>query len=267
MSHLIVPLLALAMFGGDAAGPEIVNPHRTYGYLGAPRPKTGLLPGDTAYFSFEIKNLKADANGRVAYSTAVVIHDAAGKVIYAQKPHKSIAQRFFGGTTVPAAARIEVPAAIKPGPVSWQVTVTDRTTEKSTVLKGAGEILPPDFGLVQVGTFADAEDHVPTPPVGVVGGHLYLSFGVVGFARGGKDKQPDVKVSLRILDDKNQPTIANPLTGRVNQDVGPDVRFVPLQFALSLDRAGRYTLELSAQDVLSGKTSTVSFPVRILALD
>jgi hypothetical protein len=37
-----------------------------------------------------------------------------------------------------------------------------------------------------------------------------------------------------------------------------------MTFGLTLDRAGRYTIELTAHDQISGKTSTVNFPVRIL---
>ena len=268
MLHSFAPVFVLALLGGQPAAPEIANPHATFGFLGAPRPRArAMLPGEVAHFSFGIKNLKPDASGKVAYSIAIVIHDAQGKVLFEQKPYKAIAQRFFGGDMAAAAARIEVPLDSKPGPVDWKITVIDRTTDKSTELQGKGKILPADFGLVQVGTFADPEDRVPTPPIGVVGGNLYLSFGVTGFARNGKDKQPDIKVNLRILDDKGQPTLAKPLTGRVTQDIAPGVRVVPLQFALSLDRVGQYTLELSAEDALSGKTASVSFPVRILSAE
>jgi hypothetical protein len=261
MSHLLAPVF-LALISGQADGPQIVNAHGTYGHLGAPRPKAGILPGDVAHVSFDIKGLAADKNGKVAYSIAIVITDGAGKVIFEQKPYNAQAQHFFGGDTIPAAARIAIPGDQKPGPVYWKVTVMDRTTKRSSELKGEGKILPPDFGLVRIGTFADGEDRVPMPPIGVVGGQMYLGFGVIGFARG-KDKQPDVQVSLRIVDDKGKATIAQPLSGRV-QDVPVDQMIVPLSFALNLDHAGRYTLELTATDQLSGKTATVSLPVRIL---
>jgi hypothetical protein len=261
MSQLLVPVF-LALIGGQADGLQIVNPHGTYGHLGAPRPKAGILPGDVAHVSFDIKGLTADKNGKVAYSIAIIITDGAGKVIFEQKPYNAQAQHFFGGDTIPAAARIAIPIDQKPGPVYWKITVTDRTAKRSSELKGEGKILPADFGLVRIGTFADGEDRVPMPPVGVVGGQMYLGFGVIGFARG-KDKQPDVQVSLRIVDDKGKATIAQPLSGRV-QDVPADQMVVPLSFPLSLDHAGRFTLEVTATDQLSGKTATVSLPVRIL---
>ena len=134
-------------------------------------------------------------------------------------------------------------------------------------LDGVGKILPADFGLVQVGTFADAEARVPVPPVGVMGGTLYVNFGTIGFQRASKTKQPDIEVSLRVLDAKNQPTFAKPLTGHVSADVPDDVRIVPMQFGLTMNRVGNFTIELTARDVVAGKTSVVTLPVRILALE
>jgi hypothetical protein len=262
MSQTFVAVFAVAFLGGQAAGPEIVNPRATYGHLGAPRPKTGILPGDVAYFSFEIKGLKADAKGRVAYSIAIVVTDDKGKVFFEQKPYNSVAQSFFGGHSLPASARVNVPLSTPASTMHWKVTVVDRSTGKSTVLKGEGKVLPADFGLVQVGTFADAETKVAISPVGVVGSQLTVGFGVVGFGRG-KENQPDIKVALSIRDEKGQLT-RTPLTGDVRQDIAADVRDVPMTFGLTLDRAGRFTIELTAEDKISGKTSTVSFPVRIL---
>ena len=269
MTHAFAPLVALTLLaGGDPAAPEIVNPRPTFGYLGAPRPKgAGILPGDVGHVSFEIKNLKRDSNGRHAYSIAIVITDEKGHVIFEQKPYNSVAQTYFGGTTLPAAVRIEVPLDAKPGAVHWKCTVTDRNTNKSNEITGTGKILPADFGLVQVGTFADAESRFPVAAVGVVGGQIHVGFGVTGFGRGGKEKQPNIKVSLSIRDSKGKLTTAKPLTGEVNKDIDPEVRVIPLHFGLTLDQAGQFTLELTAQDQTSGKTSTVQIPVRILGIE
>ena len=268
MMHAFVPLAAFAILAGDPTAPDIVNVRPTYGYLGAACPKgAGLLPGDVAHVSFEIKNLKRDGSGRYAYSIAIVITDDKGHVIFEQKPYNSVAQTYFGGTTLPAAVRIEVPQDTKPGAVHWKCTVIDRTTNKSKEITGTGKILPADFGLVQVGTFADAESRFPVAAVGVVGGQIHVGFGVTGFGRGGKEKQPNIKVSLSIRDSKGQLTTAKPLTGEVNKDIDPEVRVIPLHFGLTLDQAGQFTLELTAQDQTSGKTSTVQIPVRILGIE
>lgn len=256
--------LSLLLPAAQDSGPEIVDVKSTYGYLGAPRPKGGMMPGDVAHVSFGIKNLKADAAGKVSYSIGIVIKNDEGKVIYEQRPFNAVAQNLFGGDTLPAAARIEVPLDIKPGAAHWEVTVEDRAAGKKTKLSGQGKVLAPDFAIVRLGAFADVENKAPISPDGVVGSHRHIAFALAGFARG--KKQPDVEVELRILDDKGQPTLAQPLKASL-KDAPEDWQFLPMEFAMTYTRPGRFTVELIARDRLAGKTSQVSFPIRVLAAE
>jgi hypothetical protein len=259
-------LLCLSAAQGDAL--EIANHRRTYGHLGALKPKeAGALPGDTAYFTFEIKNLKLDAFGKASYSIAIEIRDEAGKIFYQQRPYNSVAQNFLGGNSLPCSAHIEIPLDTKPGPVEWKVTVVDRTTKKSVSVAGKGKILPADFGIVQVGLFADAEMRVPMSAVAVVGDSAYVKFAAVGFARDKDKKQPNVEVSMRVLDDKGQPTMAKPIVGKIDSNVDPKEQFLPVQFGLTMNRAGRFTIELTAEDKISGKRSQIRYGMRVLPLE
>jgi len=258
--------LALLILGG-APGLEIVEPRATYGHLGAVRPKEGILPGDIAYFTFQIKGLKFDDAGLAKYSVAIEVKDEKGNLFYEQKPFNSIAQNLFGGDSLPVSAHVVIPAETPPGNLSWKVTVTDRVANKSVEQKGAGKVLPAALGLVRVGTFADPEDRVPTPPVGVVGSTIYLSFAAVGFGRDKKSGTPDLHVEMRILDEKKQPTMAKPLTGRVNEDIGATTRIVPLQFPLTLNRPGAFTVELSLRCAHSNETARITLPVRVLPME
>ncbi len=72
-------------------------------------------------------------------------------------------------------------------------------------------------------------------------------------------------MSLRVLDDKGQPTFAKPSSGIVNKDVPADAKYLPMQFGVTLNRPGHFTVELSATCVLCGATSRVTFPVRVAA--
>jgi hypothetical protein len=264
MLHLT--LLALLIPGGADVGPEITDLHSTYGHLGAVRPKgEGMIPGDIGSFTFAIKNLKFDKNGKAQYSVAIDVRDAKGKLLYEQKPFNSVAQSLFGGNSLPCSAQIAVPLDAMAGPVSWKVTVVDRSTMKSTEAKGQGNILAPKFGIVRVGTFADAEGKTAVAPVGVVGGTLYVDFAAAHFARDAM-KKPDVKVEMRILDDKGQPTTAEPISGRIRDDIPDDARLVPLQFGLTLNRAGDFTVELSARCNLCGAEEKIRLPIRVLPL-
>jgi hypothetical protein len=246
---------------------ELVNPRTTYGYFGAPRPKEGMLPGDAAHFTFEIKNLKLDDAGKASYSIAIEIRDADGKLFFEQKPYNSVARNFFGGATLPCSAQIDLPHDAKPGVVDWKVTVKDRTTNKSAVLEGKGKILPPDFGIIRVGLFADADTRASMSAVGVVGDSAYLQFSATGFARDKDKKQPNVHVSMRILDEQGKPTMAKPVTGKIDADVAPEAHHVPMLCGITLNRAGRFTVEVTAEDRITGKTSRIAYGLRVLPLE
>ena len=265
MFKLLLVSLSLA---GQTPALEIVDPRPTLGHLGATRPKgAGLLPGDVADFSFGIKNLKFDENGLAKYSVAIEVRDAKGQIFFEQKPFNSIAQNVFGGDTIPTSASVNIPLKQGPTDLTWKVTVKDRLADKTVELKGEGKVLPADFGLVQVGTFADAESKVAVAPAGVVGGTLYLNFAAVGFKRD-KDKKPDIVIDLKIIDDKTKkPTLAKTMTAKIHNDIPEDIALIPLHFGLTLNRAGSYTIEVSARCALSNETANFSLPVRILPLD
>jgi hypothetical protein len=268
MTFTLLPCLALCLASGPDAKLEITTPRPTYGYLGAPRPTGadgGALPGDTVYFQFEIKNLKLDEAGKAMYSIAIEIRDEQDKLIFEQKPYNSVAQNFLGGNRLPCAAHVHIPLDAKPGAVSWKITIKDRAAGTTASVSGKGKVLPADFGIVNVGLFADPEARVPTSAMGVIGDSFYLQFSLVGFGRD-KDKNPDVRVSMRILDANGKPTMAKPLEGKVNSGVGANVEYIPLQFGMTLNRAGRFTIELTATDGVSNKKSTVRYQIRVLDL-
>lgn len=267
MSVFVSCLVLLAVAGPDEKL-ELSNPRATYGHLGATRPKgAGVLPGDTNHFTFEIKNLKLDGDGKASYSIAIEIRDAAGKIFYEQKPYNAVAQNYLGGNALPCAAHIQIPLDAKPGAVDWKVTIKDRHSKQSVVATGTGKILAADFGLVQVGLFADIDGRAPISAVAVVGDSAYLQFSTVSFARDKDTKQPNVQVSLRILDEKGQPTMAKPLTGKINAGVAADEAFLTSQFGLTFNRAGRFTIELNAEDRVSGKSAQIRYGIRVLPLD
>jgi len=258
----------LGVGAGDSGKLEITNPRSTFGHLGAVRPKgKGILPGDVAHFSFDINNLKHDAKGQVSYSVAIEVRDGNGDLFYKQAPANAVAQNFFGGTALPCSAHLEIPLGAKPGMYSWTVTIEDRLAKQSATLKGEGAVLAPDFGLVRIGTYADAEGKVPVPAVGVVGSTLYVNFAAINFARTKKDKQPDLAVEMKILDENGKATFASPITGHVKSDIPENLKIIPLHYGVTLNRPGRFTVQLSARCELCDKNVTVSIPIRILPLE
>jgi hypothetical protein len=259
---------AMTLAQGEGGKLEIANVRPTYGHLGAVRPKAaGVLPGDVIDVTFDINNLKHDPTGKAQYSVAIEIRDQDGELVYQQQPQNQIAQNFFGGNSMPSSAQIQIPIDAKPGIRTWKVTVHDRLADKTAVLEGKGNVLKPDFGIIRVGTYADPQSRVPQAPVGVVGDTCYVSFAAVGFGRDKNTQQPDLKVKMRILDENGKATTPQPLAAHINKDIPASLGMIPLQFAVAMNRAGRYTVELTARCELCDKTVTVTFPVRILPME
>jgi hypothetical protein len=262
MSVLAVTLVGLAT--GQGGSVSIANQRLTYGHLGPQRPTNKYLPGDMIDLLFEAKGITFDAKGKATYTTALAILDPKGEDLLKQAPKSSSTQNYLGGNSVPCAAHFGIPLNSQPGTYTLRVTITDSANKQPATVEQKIEVLPMDFGLVHVGTSANREATISWSPVGVVGDSIYLNFAAIGFKRDGK-KQPNIKVTMRVLDDKGKPTGGAEMTGEANNGVPPDVELLPMQFGVTLNREGRFTLELTATDVLSGKKSTVNFPVRVLA--
>jgi hypothetical protein len=250
----------LAWTPGQADKLALTHARNTYGILGAVRPDNKLLPGDSLVFSYDIEGVKADATGKVLYSVAMEVTDSAGKAIFTQTPKDLEAYLSLGGNSLPAYASARVGMDQPAGKYNVKVTVTDRSTKASQSISAAYEVLEKGFGIVNLKTSADPEGNVAMP-FPAEGQSLWINFAAVGF---GRDKdQPNLNVTMRVLDENGKPTLEKPFTGEVNKDVPKNAHAVPMQFMLDLNRAGKFTVELKATDKVSGKTSTVSFPLTV----
>jgi hypothetical protein len=259
--------IALMLLSINASQPGqllIANDRLTYGHLGPARESAKYLPGDTIHLVFEVQNITFDADGTASYAMALEVLDPKGLPLLKQQPRNATTKNYLGGTMVAGAAHLQIPLESPPGIYTFRVNVVDNATKKSVAKEHKIEVLPKAFGLIQVVTSADREAAIAWSPVGVVGDSIYLNFSAVGFGRDTKTKQPHIKVVMRVLDDKGQATKAAAPTGEVNGDLPDNVAVVPMQFGLTLNRSGRFTLELDATDVLTGKSSKVAFPIRVL---
>jgi hypothetical protein len=244
---------------------EVSNARGTYGYLGAKRPPTGILPGDMLFFAFELKGLKVDAKGKASYSLLTEVINDKDEVIFKEGPRNAVAQSILGGDSLPCAAHLEVPTTTPPGAYTLRVTITDRTTDKKAVFEKKGKVLNPGFGLVRVGLSADPAGHVPSPPVGVVGQTVYLNFSVIGFKAGKESKQPKLHANLRILDDKGKSTLADPIEGDITE-AAEGSKLVPIHYGMTLSRTGEFQIELTVTDKLANKSAKVTFPLKVVAV-
>ncbi|TMQ35086.1 MAG: hypothetical protein E6K70_04190 [Planctomycetota bacterium] len=263
--------LTLAMVLNAATAKDssltIANDRLTYGYLGAARKDEEFLPGDTCFLAFDVQGMTFDAAGKAAYSLSMEVQNEKGETRFKQVPNKLQAQNYLGGTMLHSVAHLQIPMEAKPGTYTLRLTIEDRASKATKTLERKGKVLPADFGIVQVGTTADAEGITAVPPLGTVGQSLFVNFSVVGFERDKARKQPDVEVSMRLLDEQGNPTTTKPLTGSARSGIPDDYKLLPMQFGLTLNRTGKFTVEVSANDKLSNKTAKVSFPIKVTTLD
>jgi hypothetical protein len=258
------PTLVLAAAVGATPGElTLGNARLTHGVLGPVRSAARVLPGDSLYVCFDIQGIKVDDAGKVQYSTGIEVLDAAGKSILKQDPRDLEAVASLGGDRVPAFATVNVGLAQPPGKYTLKVTVTDRAGGGKATLPREFEVLPKDFGLVQLATTSDAEGLLPVPAPGT-GQGLWLHFGAVGFTRDKSSKQPKVKISLRVLDADDNPTLAQPAAATISTDVPADAAVLPLRMTLLLNRPGKFKVAVTAQDLISGKQDTLTFPLTVV---
>jgi hypothetical protein len=210
--------------------------------------------------TFDVEGITADENGKVLYSVATEVADAKGKVIFQQPPRNLETVNSLGGGRLPAYALVEIGLEQSAGDYILKVTVTDRASKKSQMLTQKFQVLPRGFGIVDLATTADAEGAVPANLLGA-GQSLWINYAVVGFGRDTAKKQPNATMTLRVLDEKGKPTLAKPFAGVVDKDVPANATALPVQFLLSLNRPGKFTVEVTATCKHTGKTATQSFPI------
>jgi hypothetical protein len=257
----LVTALTLAL--GQAGQLSLTDVRLTHGVLGPVRADAKVLPGDSLIVAFDLDGVATDSDGKVQYSTALEVTDARGKSVFKTPAREQSVLNALGGNRVPAFARVDIGLEQPAGEYTLKVTATDRTRNASQTLTQPFTVLPKGFGLVGLTLTADADATVPAGVVGA-GDTVFVNAAAVGFGRsGGEAGQPNLSFKLRVLDEAGQPTVAKPFAGVINKDVAGKVPSVPLQFVLSLNRAGRYTVELQATDHVADKTVTRSFPITV----
>ena len=258
---------ALGLTPGQSGKLDLTNVRPTYGVLGAVRPNLKYLPGDQVFIAYDIENIKVSTTGKVLYGMSMKVEDSKKKVWFEQKgeQEKIQAENSLGGTRVPAFANVNIGLNQPPGDYTLRVTVTDRAAKTSKELVQKFTVMSPAFGIVRLTTSLDEKDQLPAPMIGVPGQLVYVNFATVGFGRNAK-KQPSMSLTMTVLDEKGKPTLTKPATGEVD-DVPEKVPAVPMQFPISLNRPGRFTVELKATDNVSKKTSKVTFPLTVLSND
>jgi hypothetical protein len=247
---------------------QLKNDRVTYGPLGAERKESKILGGDFFVVAFDIEGLKVRDDGQVKYSMGLEVLNKEGKSQYREDPQDLEAFNALGGGRLPGFAHVFIGSDQPPGEYTLKVSVKDRNSGQSDTLTKTFEVLPKRFGFVQVGLSyqAPARDvSLAAPALGVPGQTLLLNFIVVGFDldKARKD-QPNIETSLRILDENGKPTLPKAFSGLANDVSAEYKKGIPMQFMLSLNRPGKFKLELKATDKVSGKTAELMLDLNVV---
>jgi hypothetical protein len=244
------------------SGLNLTNVRSTHGLLGPHRTNEALAPGDIYFVCFDIDGITVGDDGKVRYGLGTAVNDSAGKVLFQQEPKETEVTISLGGNSVPAFAQLTIGLDTPPGDYRFKVTVTDRASRKETSLTRRVKVLPRDFALVRATVSLDTGGQYPAA-VMTCGQGVWVQCAAVEFGRGG-NKQPNLVFEVRVLDDTGKPTLAKPITYTVNKDIPANEKKVPLAFPLSLNRRGKFTIDVQAHDQVSDKKAHLTIPITVL---
>jgi hypothetical protein len=148
-----------------------------------------------------------------------------------------------------------------------KVEVEDIATKKKIELVKKFDVAAREFAIVRPNTSIDLEAKIPAPSVAAVPGQaVWFHFGVVGFKRDEKTKKPNIALEWRVLDEGGKPTLDKPIPGEINENSNIDENWslIPNSFLLTLNRVGKFTVEIKAVDKLAEKTATLKFPITVI---
>lgn len=240
---------------------SLENVRLLYGVPGLARTEQKFVHGDSFYLAFDIKGIKADDEGRVTYSLLTEVN-FKGRLDFKHEAKDIQAIDSLGGGVLPGFTQLNIGPDQPVGTYTVKVTAKDKKTNASASFSKDFELVKGGLGIVQVRTTADQAGTVPTASF-ATGESLWLNLGVIGFQRSGAAKQPNLKISLEILDSNGKKTVAKPPVAEINKDVPAELNVVPMQFHIALNRAGKFTIKVKVTDASNGKTSELSFPLDV----
>lgn len=256
MRTLLSAVLALGLMPGLAGALELKNVRPSYGPLGAYRTDLKCLPGDVLFLTYDIEGLTFDKTGKASYLTTLELVDSGNKVIFKKDtPNEVVAQ--LGGTRMPGDLHVIMSPKQAAGKYSIRLTVQDKVANQAKAFKYDFEVVPESFGFIGVSA----------PAVGFPGQQYISTFALVNMGLDAK-KQPNVDVTMRVLDDKGSP-VAKAMTLSLPAAIpeGVDIQkenFVPLNYPLYLNRVGTFQIDVVAVDKMSNKQVQLRYPLTVI---
>lgn len=248
----------LAMLPEQSGKISIENPVLLHGFPGLPRASNKFSHGDSFCLAFDIKGLTADPEGKVIYSllTEVMVN---GRLEFKHESKDIEAIDSLGGNLLSAFTQLNIGVDQPDGKYTVKVTATEKKSKAVATVAQEFILTKADLGIVRIRTTADRDEKVPISAFSV-GESTWLNMSIIGFARD-KAKQPNLKITMVIVDSNGKPTVQKPPVAEISKDVAPDLDLLPLQFFISMNRAGKFTIKLNVVDQVSGKKASLDLPL------
>jgi hypothetical protein len=259
-------LSALSLAPAQAGQLELKNPRFTFGILGQERKETDFLPGDMVVLAFDIEGLKIEDDGRVQYSTSLELFDHKKKqVVFKKDPQQMMVVNTLGGSRVPAIALTNIGTDTEAGDYTMTVEVKD--IKGKTVEFG---IIRPGFVYSNLNEEEAGTRTTMAPPLAVPGQNLFFHFSLTGYKlavnKASDKEEPNVEVTMVVQDESGKPVLEKPFTGKATELSKElrELKFIPFQIPIQVNRNGKFKIVLEAKDVNGGKTVTQTFDLRVV---
>jgi hypothetical protein len=274
---MLTALALAAALGGAPAQPDLklTNVRMTVGELGPTRASSKVLPGDVLFVAYDIEGITIDEEGNAAYTMAMEVTNPAGRAILKQEPSDRRDFAPLRGNRLPGRAFVTVGLDEAPGQFTCKLTVADPKTKLKADLTVKFEVLKKEFAVVAVYPSYDEKGELSAPTSGQVGQMLFVHYTVAAFERDPKTKEPNVEIQYQLYDDKGKAILVNakgePVPRKHIQDgkafppVKPEDGAFTRYFPLFLNRAGKFTFEITAKDMVTGKSFVYKLPVTATA--
>jgi hypothetical protein len=257
----LAALTAVPAQGGQL---KLDNVRMTVGVLGPTRKDAKFLPGDVILLRFDINGITIAANGETRYKMESRIVDKNNKLKFHREPQEKLEVFQLRGSTIPGAALFVLGVDYEPGIYTIEITVEDPKTKTKDTLSTKYEVLKPDFGIVQLHATADPGGGIPISNTYTVGQNFVLWYTVTSFERDPKTKQPKLELQVQLFDDKGIALLPEPLKGK-QEEADEKTQLVTFDYPLQTNRAGKFSIQITATDKISNKKATIDWPFTVLA--
>jgi len=258
MGKVPAACLVLAALAAPAHALELKNARAVYGPFGPDRTDNRFLPGDSVFLTFDIADVQVDPKTNTArYHITTELADSKGALVFRRNKNDE-GSLSLGGGQIPAFADVLIGTDQAPGKYTLKVTVRDALSKSAKALNYGFDVEPESFGFVRV--FA--------PGAAFTGQNYAVNFAVIGMARDDK-KNPSVDIHMQVLDDTGKMVFSQ--ASAIPKDLPEEelskiatLPFIPLQYAMFLNRPGRFTVELQGTDKLGKKSAKMRIPLTVV---